>query len=155
METTLLCCKIERNERMNIIHGLLHPQKKKKRVETTPYMPQLSNSKLAAYQIFYFCSDCKSSKVVVKVLCMFQEKSGPGLKTSHLVRVTLSAVKYLHCRSRSWRQQPQPCWQRKLTQRKSLTKVSIICTAKYQQRKHFEIWKLLYLMLAELTFVRL
>ena len=152
METTLLCCKIERNKGMNIIHGLLHPQKKK-RVGTTPYMPH--SSAILNQQHTRSSTFVVTAKIVVKVLCMFQEKSGPGLKTSHLVRVTLSAVKYLHCRSRSWRQQPQPCWQRKLTQRKSLTKVSIICNAKYQQRKHFEIWKLLYLISAELTFVRL
>ena len=112
METTLLCCKIERNERMNIIHGLLHPQKKNVQGQRlTCHSSAILNQQHTRSSTFVV-----TAKIVVKVLCMFQEKSGPGLKTSHLVRVTLSAVKYLHCRSRSWRQQPQPCWQRKLTQ---------------------------------------
>lgn len=131
MQTTLLCCKIERNERTEIIHGLLHPQK---HVETTPYMPQFNNFKLATYQIFYFHSKYKdSAKGFIYVL---GKNQGKRLK-SLIQRVTLSAVKYLLCRSGSWRQWPQPCWPRKLTPRKSLAEVSIIYPAKCGQRKHF------------------
>lgn len=149
MQTTLLCCKIERNERTEHNPWPSTPTKTCRDNALTCHSSAILNQQYTRSSTFIV-----TAKIVVKVLCTIQEKSGQELKTSYLVRVTLSAMKYLHCRSRSWRQQPQPCWQRKLTPRKSLTTVSIIYSAEYRQRKHFEIWKLLYL-LSERTFVRL
>lgn len=141
MQAMLLCYKTESNER----------------TEANPWPATLREmcadnafpTAVSSFKLVTFSSATSNSQILDYIL-----KGSPYLQHLKILsrKESLLALKYLLCRSRSWRQQPEPCGQGRFTQRKPFTTVSSIYTRELRQRKYSLRRGNFYLLSAMLSF---